>query len=151
MVVPLGPGKFYGSSLPRPRFYTDVKLNEERIDPPLPVLEPFLSWAREAHWSMGGLSFKRCRLQGKIEGNITKLKNLHEKVNHESKRRASRLDSMPDEHDEEPLEDAPFVARRAESASLQTGDNELEKASSPDNVTDGPRRSSKRGKRKMRY
>ncbi|KAL0443974.1 UNVERIFIED_CONTAM: hypothetical protein Slati_2120100 [Sesamum latifolium] len=67
MVVALGPGKFYGSSLPRPRFYTDVKLNDERVDPPLPVMDPLMAWAQEAHWSMGGLSFKRHRLQGRIE------------------------------------------------------------------------------------
>ncbi|KAL6975840.1 hypothetical protein U1Q18_024636 [Sarracenia purpurea var. burkii] len=74
MVVALGPGKFYGSSLPRPRIYTDVKFNDKRIDPPAPVLDPLMSWALEAHWSMGGLSFKRLRLQGRIEGNIKKLR-----------------------------------------------------------------------------
>ncbi|KAJ0961443.1 hypothetical protein J5N97_000192 [Dioscorea zingiberensis] len=74
MVVALGPGKFYGSSLPRPRFYSDVKLAPERVDPPASVMEPFLEWAREAHWSMGGLSFQRHRLQGRIEGSIKKLR-----------------------------------------------------------------------------
>ncbi|XP_022989501.1 uncharacterized protein LOC111486558 [Cucurbita maxima] len=80
MVVPLGPGKFYGSSLPRPRYYTDVKFNDERVDPPTPVLDPFLSWANEAHWSMGGLSFNRLRLQGRIEGNVNKLRTEREKI-----------------------------------------------------------------------
>lgn len=75
---PLGPGKFYGSSLPRPRYYTSEKPNWERIDPPTSVLDPFLSWANDAHWSMGGLSFKRQRLQGKIEGNISKLRSQME-------------------------------------------------------------------------
>lgn len=79
MVVSLGPGKFYGSSLPRPRFYTDVKFNSERVDPPVPVNDPFLSWANEAHWSMGGLSFNRLRLQGRIEGNVKRLKAQREK------------------------------------------------------------------------
>ncbi|XP_073308703.1 uncharacterized protein [Primulina huaijiensis] len=79
MVVPLGPGKFYGSSLPRPWIYTDVKLNDERVDPPLPVMDPLISWANEAHWSMGGLSFKRHRLQGRIEGNVNKLRVQLEK------------------------------------------------------------------------
>ncbi|KAF5745950.1 hypothetical protein HS088_TW06G00115 [Tripterygium wilfordii] len=79
MVVPLGPGKFYGRGLPRPRFFTDVKLNPERVDPPTPVLDPLLSWAREAHWSMGGLSFNRLRLQGRIEGNVDKLRKEVEK------------------------------------------------------------------------
>lgn len=80
MVVPLGPGKFYGSSLPRPRIYTDTVFNSERVDPPLPVTDPLLSWANEAHWSMGGLSFKRLRLQGRIEGSVTKLRKEREKL-----------------------------------------------------------------------
>ncbi|KAK6252930.1 hypothetical protein QUC31_014650 [Theobroma cacao] len=80
MVVPLGPCKFYGSSLPRPRIYTDTKFNSDRVDPPLPVLDPLLSWANEAHWSMGGLSFKRLRLQGRIEGNVKRLKAQREKL-----------------------------------------------------------------------
>ncbi|GMG98579.1 hypothetical protein Nepgr_000419 [Nepenthes gracilis] len=80
MVVSLGPGKFYGSSLPRPWIYTDVKLNDERVDPPVPVLDPLISWANEAHWSMGGLSNKRLRLQGRIEGNVDKLRKQREKI-----------------------------------------------------------------------
>ncbi|XVF01997.1 hypothetical protein REPUB_Repub04eG0138300 [Reevesia pubescens] len=80
MVVPLGPGKFYGSSLPRPRIHTETKFNSERIDPPVPVLDPLLSWANEAHWSMGGLSFKRLRLQGRIEGNVKRLKAQRKKL-----------------------------------------------------------------------
>ncbi|KAK2651118.1 hypothetical protein Ddye_018607 [Dipteronia dyeriana] len=80
MVVPLGPGKFYGSSLPRPRIYTDIKHNTERVDPPVSVMDPFLSWASEAHWSMGGLNFKRLRLQGRIEGSVSKLRKEHEKL-----------------------------------------------------------------------
>ena len=80
MVVSLGPGKFYGTSLPRPRIYADVKFNNERVDPPVPVTDPLMSWANEAHWSMGGLSFKRLRLQGKIEGNVEKLRAEREKL-----------------------------------------------------------------------
>ncbi|GAA0159763.1 hypothetical protein LIER_16468 [Lithospermum erythrorhizon] len=80
MVVPLGPGKFYGSSLPRPRIYTDIKFNNERVDPPVSVSDPLLSWAHDAHWSMGGLSFQRHRLQGRIEGNIKKLRSEREKA-----------------------------------------------------------------------
>ncbi|PKI54644.1 serine/threonine-protein phosphatase 4 regulatory subunit 2 [Punica granatum] len=76
MVVSLRPGKFYGSSLPRPRF---VKHNSERVDPPVPVLDPLLSWAAEAHWSMGGLSFNRLRLQGRIEGNVKRLREHRER------------------------------------------------------------------------
>ncbi|OAY68398.1 uncharacterized protein LOC109727021 [Ananas comosus] len=74
MVVALGPGRFYGSGLPRPRFYSDVKLGGARVDPPRPVMDPLLSWAHEAHWSMGGLSFVRRRLQGRIEGSVSKLR-----------------------------------------------------------------------------
>ncbi|KAG6407052.1 hypothetical protein SASPL_130034 [Salvia splendens] len=80
MVVPLGPGKFYGSSLPRPRFYTDVKLNSERVDPPPSVTDPLMSWAQEAHWSMGGLNVKRHRLQGRIEGSVEKLRAQKEQI-----------------------------------------------------------------------
>ncbi|KAK4761166.1 hypothetical protein SAY87_006059 [Trapa incisa] len=80
MVAPLGPGKFYGSSLPRPRFYTDVKHNTERVDPPVSVLDPLLSWATDAHWTMGGLSFNRLRLQGRIEGNVEKLRIQRQKL-----------------------------------------------------------------------
>jgi len=78
MVLPLAPGKFYGGSLPRPWIYSDVKFNTERIDPPSPPSAPLLSWANEAHWSMGGLSSKRKRMQGKIEGSIKKLRALEE-------------------------------------------------------------------------
>jgi hypothetical protein len=34
----------------------------DRVDPPAPVNDTLLSWAHEAHWSMGGLSAKRLRL-----------------------------------------------------------------------------------------
>ncbi|KAJ4833220.1 hypothetical protein Tsubulata_049073 [Turnera subulata] len=76
MAVSLGPGKFYGSSLPRPRIYTD---GGERVDPPVPVMDALLSWTNEAHWSMGGLSFERLRFQGRIEGNVARLRKLREK------------------------------------------------------------------------
>ncbi|KAJ6763856.1 hypothetical protein OIU79_024406 [Salix purpurea] len=68
-----------GSTLPRPRIYTDVKHSVERVDPPVPVMDPFLSWANEAHWSMGGLNFNRLRYQGRIEGNTDKLRNTTRK------------------------------------------------------------------------
>ncbi|CAN1123733.1 hypothetical protein LINPERPRIM_LOCUS3386 [Linum perenne] len=79
MVVALGPGKFYGSSLPRPRFYNNVNSNSEHVDPPVSVMDPLLSWAREAHWSMGGLNTERVRFQGRIEGNVDKLRKFREK------------------------------------------------------------------------
>ncbi|KAK7401958.1 hypothetical protein VNO78_13857 [Psophocarpus tetragonolobus] len=94
MVVSLGPGKFYGTSLPRPRIYTDVKFNDHRVDPPTPVSDPLMSWAQEAHWSMGGLSFKRLRLQGKIEGNVQRLRSQRE-AHSPTPTRASPIDSSP--------------------------------------------------------
>ncbi|KAJ8749229.1 hypothetical protein K2173_018705 [Erythroxylum novogranatense] len=99
MVVPLGPGKFYGSGLPRPRIYTDVKFNVERIDPPASVMEPFLTWAREAHWSMGGLSFERLRLQGRIEGNIDRLRKQKDK---QAKLEGSSVSPNPVKHHVQP-------------------------------------------------
>ncbi|KAL9241010.1 hypothetical protein vseg_015170 [Gypsophila vaccaria] len=90
MVLSLRPSKFYGSSLPRPRIYTDVKFSDERVDPPTPVLEPLLSWANDAHWSMGGLSFNRLRLQGKIEGNVQKLRKQQEKSFKSTPQKSSR-------------------------------------------------------------
>ncbi|CAJ1956581.1 unnamed protein product [Sphenostylis stenocarpa] len=83
-MVSLGPSKFYGNSLPRPRIYNDVKFNDHRVDPPTPVNDPLMSWAEEAHWSMGGLSFKRLRLQGKIEGNVQNLRSQREKAQSQS-------------------------------------------------------------------
>lgn len=113
-MVPLGPGKFYGSSLPRPRYYTDVKLNDERVDPPTPVLDPLLSWANEAHWSMGGLSFNRLRLQGRIEGNVHKLRVEREKVA-KKKLKAEKLDSAPKRSDPDAGADAHRQLKKARS------------------------------------
>ncbi|PKA60802.1 hypothetical protein AXF42_Ash006436 [Apostasia shenzhenica] len=95
MVVALGPGKFYGSSLPRPRFFTDVKLNDERVDPPVPVMDPLLSWANEAHWSMGGLSFQRHRLQGRIEGSIKKLRAQRDRSSQRRKKKSTDSSGKP--------------------------------------------------------
>ncbi|GAV70415.1 hypothetical protein CFOL_v3_13913 [Cephalotus follicularis] len=96
MVFPLGPGKFYGSSLPRPRIYTDVKHSVDRVDPPVSVMDPFLSWANEAHWSMGGLSFKRLRLQGRIEGSVKRLKSEREKREKKQKPISEETPTVPD-------------------------------------------------------
>ena len=113
-MVPLGPGKFYGSSLPRPRYYSDVKFNDERVDPPTPVLDPLLSWANEAHWSMGGLSFNRLRLQGRIEGNVHKLRTEREKVA-KKKLKAQKLDSAPKRSDPDAGADAHRQLKKARS------------------------------------
>jgi len=79
MVLPVGPARFYGSGLPRPFIYSDVKFNSERVDPPLGVTTPFMTWANDAHWSMGGICLKRKRMQGRIEGNVKKLRAEEEK------------------------------------------------------------------------
>ncbi|KAE9599872.1 hypothetical protein Lal_00046090 [Lupinus albus] len=118
MVISLGPSRFYGKSLPRPRFYTDVKFNDHRVDPPLPVTDPFMSWAEEAHWSMGGLSFNRLRLQGKIEGNANKLRSqleIHSKTHTQSPSPAARsliTRSKRYALDSPSPPDAPFAVKR---------------------------------------
>jgi hypothetical protein len=57
MVVALGPDRFYGSGLRRPRFYPG-----DRVDPPASITDPLLDWACKAHWSMGGFDVKNLRL-----------------------------------------------------------------------------------------
>ncbi|MCD7466839.1 hypothetical protein HAX54_003877 [Datura stramonium] len=109
MVVALEPRKFYGSSLPRPRFY---KPNEERVDPPVSILDPLMSWAEEAHWSMGGVSFKRHRLQGRIEGNIEKLRAERERVEKMSDKETPEKGSPPPCPESPPMPPAPFVLKR---------------------------------------
>ncbi|KAJ7538378.1 hypothetical protein O6H91_11G045700 [Diphasiastrum complanatum] len=74
MVVALKPGRFYGKSLPRPHIYTDIKFSSQRVDPPPSINDALIRWAGDAHWSMGGLSFKRSRMQGKIEGRIDRIR-----------------------------------------------------------------------------
>ncbi|PSR89770.1 50S ribosomal protein like [Actinidia chinensis var. chinensis] len=131
MVVSLGPGKFYGSSLPRPRIYTDVKLNDYRVDPPVPVPDSLMSWANEAHWSMGGLSFKRLRLQGRIEGSVTKLRRQQEKLQKSRDSRsasAARIRDFDGESDEDkspsPMPPPAPIAtkRRRFLAAIEEGD-----------------------------
>lgn len=78
MVVPLRLTQFYGHSVPRPRIYDAVKFSEQRVDPPASVNDALLSWASDAHWSMGGLSFKRVRTQGKVEGSVRRLRAFDE-------------------------------------------------------------------------
>lgn len=99
MVVALGPGRFYGSGLPRPHFFPG-----DRVDPPASVTDPLLVWAREAHWSMGGLGVKRLRLQGRIEGSIDKLRRRARR-NARAKARAAghkpaSLDALGDDDDD---------------------------------------------------
>ncbi|KAL2539551.1 hypothetical protein Adt_00529 [Abeliophyllum distichum] len=44
------------------------------------------SWAQEAHWFMGGLSFQRHRFQDRIEGNVKKLHAQHKEFSKESQK-----------------------------------------------------------------
>ncbi|KAM0882736.1 hypothetical protein ACQ4PT_032108 [Festuca glaucescens] len=112
MVVALGPGRFYGSGLPRPRVFPG-----DRVDPPAPVTDALLCWAREAHWSMGGLGAKRLRLQGRIEGNLVKLRRT---ARRDAKARAAgekpaslgALGSDDDESDKEEVETQERALRR---------------------------------------
>ncbi|CAG7898579.1 unnamed protein product [Brassica rapa] len=123
------PVKFYGNSLPRPRFFDNPKFNSHRVDPPLSVLDPLLSWAREAHWSMGGLNFTRLRLQGRIEGNVDKLRAQLEKStpmklesgNSDVKKKRSDYDS---DYDSPPA--APVAVKRRRYIDLNADDDEEE-------------------------
>jgi hypothetical protein len=113
MVAALGPGRFYGSGLPRPRIFPG-----DRVDPPAPVTDALLCWAREAHWSMGGLGAKRLRLQGRIEGNLVKLRRTARrdaKARAAGEKPAASLDALgsdDDESDKEEVEARERALRR---------------------------------------
>uniref|UniRef100_A0A5B7C9V3 Uncharacterized protein n=1 Tax=Davidia involucrata TaxID=16924 RepID=A0A5B7C9V3_DAVIN len=124
MVVALGPGKFYGSSLPRPRIYTDVQLNDQRVDPPVPVLDPLMSWAEEAHWSMGGLSFKRHRLQGRIEGSINKLRAERENFLKKQNQSAAATDQIANSTNGSAPPPAPIATKRRRFMALIDDDDD---------------------------
>ncbi|CAL9227166.1 unnamed protein product [Arabidopsis halleri] len=120
--VSIRPVTFYGNGLPRPRFFDNPKFNAYRVDPPVSVLDPLLSWARDAHWSMGGLNFTRLRLQGRIEGNVNKLRAQLEKsspVKLESgmKKKRSGSESPPA---------APIVLKRRRYLDLNDSDDDEE-------------------------
>ncbi|XP_047061531.1 60S ribosomal protein L22-like [Lolium rigidum] len=131
MVVALGPGRFYGSGLPRPRIFPG-----DRVDPPAPVTDALLCWAREAHWSMGGLGAKRLRLQGRIEGNLVKLRRTARrdaKARAAGEKPAASLDALgsdDDESDKEEVEAQERALRREvvdeeDSDSSESEDEEL--------------------------
>lgn len=123
MVVPLKLTQFYGHSVPRPRIYTDVKLSEKRVDPPPSVNEALLLWAADAHWSMGGLCFKRLRAQGKLEGSVRRLRaQLEEEEDHGgadktktvTRKKVGESDGVPEKRkrDEEAIEATPVKKLR---------------------------------------
>lgn len=95
-------------------------MNPERVDPPVSVMDPFLSWANEAHWSMGGLSFKRLRLQGRIEGSVAKLRKQREKFiktqNKQSPQKGSSVSPPP----------APVAVKRRRFLALSDEEEEEE-------------------------
>ncbi|CAE6171835.1 unnamed protein product [Arabidopsis arenosa] len=122
--VSIRPVTFYGNGLPRPRFFDNPKFNAYRVDPPVSVLDPLLSWARDAHWSMGGLNFTRLRLQGRIEGNVNKLRAQLEKsspvklesgISEKKKKKRSGSESPPS---------APIVVKRRRYLDLNDSDDE---------------------------
>ncbi|EFH45769.1 hypothetical protein ARALYDRAFT_491941, partial [Arabidopsis lyrata subsp. lyrata] len=128
--VSIRPVTFYGNGLPRPRFFDNPKFNAYRVDPPVSVLDPLLSWARDAHWSMGGLNFTRLRLQGRIEGNVNKLRAQLEKsspVKLESgmKKKRSGSESPPA---------APIVLKRRRYLDLNDSDDDEEVGSEDEGV-----------------
>lgn len=148
MVVALGPGKFYGSSLPRPRIYTDVKLNDERIDPPVPVLDPLMSWAEEARWSMGGLNSTRLRLQGRIEGSVIKLRaerersivkrNMQSEINQISNKPSKRSSPLPLPSLSPSPPPAPLAIKRRRR--ILVGEDEESEGGERESVKRGPAR-----------
>nr|VDD55524.1 unnamed protein product [Brassica oleracea] len=130
------PVEFYGNSLPRPRFFDNPKFNSHRVDPPLSVLDPLLSWAREAHWSMGGLNFTRLRLQGRIEGNVDKLRAQLEKStptneSGDSDKMKKRSDSDSD-YDSPPA--APVAVKRRRYIDLNADDDDEQIGSEDEGV-----------------
>lgn len=129
-IVSIRPVTFYGNGLPRPRFFDNPKFNAYRVDPPVSVLDPLLSWARDAHWSMGGLNFTRLRLQGRIEGNVNKLRAQLEKsspVKLESGRKKKRSGS-------ESPPAAPIVLKRRRYLDLNDSDDDDEVGSEDEGV-----------------
>ncbi|KAF8094339.1 hypothetical protein N665_0365s0025 [Sinapis alba] len=131
------PVEFYGNGLPRPRFFDNPQFNSHRVDPPLSVLDPLLSWAREAHWSMGGLNFTRLRLQGRIEGNVDKLRAQLEKStptklesgNSDKKKKKRRSDY---DSDSDSLPAAPVAVKRRRFIDLNDDADDEEEIASED-------------------
>ncbi|CAH8275067.1 unnamed protein product [Arabidopsis lyrata] len=132
--VSIRPVTFYGNGLPRPRFFDNPKFNAYRVDPPVSVLDPLLSWARDAHWSMGGLNFTRLRLQGRIEGNVNKLRAQLEKsspvklesgISERKKKKRSGSESPPA---------APIVLKRRRYLDLNDSDDDEEVGSEDEGV-----------------
>ncbi|KAF8045303.1 hypothetical protein N665_5235s0002 [Sinapis alba] len=128
--IAIRPVEFYGNSLPRPRFFDNPLFNSHRVDPPLSVLDPLLSWARDAHWSMGGLNFTRLRLQGRIEGNVDKLRaqlenSTPEDSEKKNKKRSGCEDSPPA---------APVAVKRRRYLDLNDDEEEEEMGSEDEGV-----------------
>ena len=109
--IAIRPVEFYGNALPRPRFFANPQFNSHRVDPPL------LSWARDAHWSTGGLNFTRLRLQGRIEGSVDKLRaQLEDSSPGDSEKKRSGFDSSPA---------APVAVKRRRYVDLNDDEDEI--------------------------
>lgn len=140
MVVPLKLTRFYGHSVPRPRIYADVKFSEQRVDPPPSVNEALLSWAANANWSMGGLSLKRLRAQGKLEGSARRLRAQleeeeevvaerhrgYDKTKFVAKKKAGASDGFGEKRkrDEEAVEATPVKRLRKKKMNEKDGEAE---------------------------
>ena len=77
-VEALSLNQFYGTELPRPVIYSPPN-GQVRVDPPEGINSVFLDWAAEAAWNMGGLDTKKRRVVGRIEGSVTKLRQMAER------------------------------------------------------------------------
>ncbi|CAN6880105.1 unnamed protein product [Brassica oleracea] len=110
--IAIRPVEFYGNALPRPRFFDNPQFNSHRVD-------PLLSWARDAHWSTVGLNFTRLRLQGRIEGNVEKLRaQLEDSSPGDSeKKKRSGCDSTPPA--------APVAVKRRRYVDLNDDEDEI--------------------------
>ncbi|KAL3615511.1 hypothetical protein CASFOL_041172 [Castilleja foliolosa] len=58
-------------------------------------MDPLIAWAEEAHWSMGGLNFKHHRLQGRIEGNIQRLRTQRDQTFNKSPKHQNSVKASP--------------------------------------------------------
>ncbi|XBI97505.1 hypothetical protein VPH35_017851 [Triticum aestivum] len=110
MVAELGPGRFYGGGLPRPRVFP----GGDRADPPA-----LLSWAREAQWSTGARGGRRLRLQGRIEGSLGRLR---------------RADALGSDDEEEEEEEGAVAAQECEAVDGKESEEDKEESGESEEV-----------------
>lgn len=51
-----------------------------RVEPPVSLSDPLMSWKEEAYQSLGSLNFESLRPQGRTESNIKDMQAEHEKL-----------------------------------------------------------------------